>query len=139
MGNKERFLRQGGHLPKPPIFRGPISVSEKWCSKKGPKMNIYTLFFLIRVIQYLKKENDKNKIYCDGPLNCTNLIVGIRLTFITSYFRCPNVFCKNCVKGNLGRGAVSDIVEAEDWHCFECKPKQIRKLRTMYFSIAQVI
>lgn len=48
---------------------------------------------------------------------------------------CPNAFCKQCIKRNLGRTELTEIENSDDWKCFECKPKQIREQRALYYSI----
>ena len=49
---------------------------------------------------------------------------------------CPNVFCKRCVRKNLGRSKVTEIEEAEEWHCLVCEPDQIRAQRALYYSVS---
>ena len=53
-------------------------------------------------------------------------------------YRCPNAFCKACIKRNLGRNELTRIDNCDDWKCFECKPKQIRVQRALYYSIYKV-
>lgn len=48
---------------------------------------------------------------------------------------CPNSFCTRCIKRNLGRSTLSEIENCDDWKCFECKPKQIREQRALYYSL----
>ena len=50
---------------------------------------------------------------------------------------CPNAFCIKCIKRNLGRNSFSRIQDNDNWKCFECKPKQLRDLRLLYYSILQ--
>ena len=48
---------------------------------------------------------------------------------------CKNVFCKKCIKRNLGRVKVSEIEESDNWRCLMCDTKQIWKQRSMYHSL----
>jgi hypothetical protein len=48
---------------------------------------------------------------------------------------CSNVFCKSCIKRNLGRSKVAEIEEAEEWKCLVCCPRQIWKQRALYHSL----
>jgi hypothetical protein len=49
------------------------------------------------------------------------------------------VFCKKCIKQNLGRAEVTKIEETDEWLCYECDPKPIRAIRAGYYAIAKVI
>merc|ERR1712168_1018925 len=46
--------------------------------------------------------------------------------------KCPNAFCKKCIKRNLGRRKVTEIENKDEWTCI---PKQIYKQRAIYYSI----
>ena len=48
---------------------------------------------------------------------------------------CKNVFCKKCIKRNLGRVKVSEIEDSDNWSCLMCDTKQIWKQRSMYHSL----
>ena len=48
---------------------------------------------------------------------------------------CDNVFCKGCIKRNLGARKVSDIEKSNSWHCFVCDNKPIWSLRNKYLAI----
>lgn len=41
---------------------------------------------------------------------------------------CANGFCKRCIKRNLGRTAVSNITDSDDWECLVCDPMQVSKI-----------
>ena len=49
---------------------------------------------------------------------------------------CPNVFCKRCIRKNLGRSKVTEIEEAEEWQCLVCELDQIRAQRALYYSVS---
>ena len=50
-------------------------------------------------------------------------------------FRCKSSFCRRCIKRNLGRSAVTAIVDNDEWRCLACDVGQIRDLRAAFFSI----
>ena len=49
--------------------------------------------------------------------------------------KCKNVFCKKCIKRNLGRHKVTEIDEKDTWSCLMCDPKQIWRQRSMFVSL----
>ena len=50
---------------------------------------------------------------------------------------CKNSFCSICIKRNLGRTAVSNAQESEEWKCLSCDLSQVRELRLLFYSIYQ--
>ena len=50
---------------------------------------------------------------------------------------CPHSFCPKCVRRNLGREALAEIEDDDEWKCFVCKPKQIKQQRLFYFSLVK--
>jgi len=43
---------------------------------------------------------------------------------------CHNAFCKMCVRRNMGRSALNDILNADEgakWHCYVCDPRPLTR------------
>ncbi|XP_026685251.1 uncharacterized protein LOC103517312 [Diaphorina citri] len=52
---------------------------------------------------------------------------------------CPNVFCKKCVRQNLGIAEMKKVNDASSWSCYVCEPKQLWGYRGMFSTISQLL
>ncbi|KAI5704465.1 hypothetical protein M8J76_000825 [Diaphorina citri] len=52
---------------------------------------------------------------------------------------CPNVFCKKCVRQNLGIAEMKKVNDASSWSCYVCEPKQLWGYRGMFATISQLL
>ncbi len=48
------------------------------------------------------------------------------------------MFCKPCIKRNIGKSKIKQIEDNDDWRCLKCDVTQIKYCRLMYYSVYQV-
>ncbi|XP_044736725.1 uncharacterized protein LOC123298697 [Chrysoperla carnea] len=49
--------------------------------------------------------------------------------------KCPFVFCKKCIRRNIGQSMVTHIESSDDWLCYACDPKSIWMLRGLNWAL----
>lgn len=72
------------------------------------------------------KDSDGSELYCrwcgqGGQVICCST--------------CPNVFCKPCIRRNLGPAQLDIISNLDDWACFLCNYKVLWELRSICWAV----
>ncbi|XP_069691084.1 transcriptional regulator ATRX [Periplaneta americana] len=49
---------------------------------------------------------------------------------------CPKVFCKNCIRHNLGRKALQIVIDSKDWMCYNCNARPLWEHRALCWGLS---
>jgi len=66
-----------------------------------------------------EKDEDGTEVHCQWCAEGGNVLMCDD---------CPHVFCRSCLKRNLGQDRMKEIEKADNWKCLVCNPKPVESL-----------